>query len=638
MPNSNKTKLSQQQIFQRSFEENSDRIRVSLGDADDDITVNPNGSINSIIQDADGNPISDLNPLHVIDDSANVELDAIRSDLNSQFDETQSKQDAQTTELQSINTELDGIHSDLNTQLTAANTSLDNIESSSNSINNKINNNYGASTGAIRTAAQIGNTTGVANFNSGITGAQTLRTSSNITRNGTELSYNLGSSDANTLRTSANITAVSPNGVQVNLEASGVDSGNSSNTPLGAGGVFTGVWKDISLHSNLSFMVNSNAPGVLSIQYSTDGITVHRTLSADYNADPNGLYIALPTETQYYRLIYTNGGIAQSSFSLQSVLITTPVGNFTAPLNFPIVDSNSVTINRSVVTGKNPNGQFVNESVSGIVDSNSLDTPLGIGGVFQGPYFDTSGHSAVSFTCITDQAGVITIETSNNGTDIIRSTVSNVAPNAPFYISQTPVGKYIRVRFNNTSGVAQTFFHLQTIMKTTPISSTSLSINTPINSNSIAMNTRSILAGQQENGTFSNAGLSNTASVKVAITDRPSEVRNRTKVEKRIFNVTLTTTPTIIHTVTAGKVLYLESMIVSALNTANVIGEWRIVDNGVDKIGYLLPDKILGTPSAMALTSPSLPEPIPFSNTVAVRSVTGTIHLSFYFIGYEEDI
>lgn len=60
--------------------------------------------------------------------------------------------------------------------------------------------NFGATTEAMRTAAQIGNATGAADFNAGVSGAQTLRVSANITRNGTELSYNTGASDANTQR------------------------------------------------------------------------------------------------------------------------------------------------------------------------------------------------------------------------------------------------------------------------------------------------------------------------------------------------------------------------------------------------------------------------------------------------------
>jgi hypothetical protein len=44
------------------------------------------------------------------------------------------------------------------------------------SLDGKTNNNFGVSTGAIRTAAQVGNATGSADFGAGNTSAQTLRT------------------------------------------------------------------------------------------------------------------------------------------------------------------------------------------------------------------------------------------------------------------------------------------------------------------------------------------------------------------------------------------------------------------------------------------------------------------------------
>jgi hypothetical protein len=74
-------------------------------------------------------------------------------------------------------------------------------ETTLSAINNKVSNDYGAATGAIRTASQIGNATGAADFDAGADSAQTLRVSANLKRAGNELSYNSGVSDANTLRT-----------------------------------------------------------------------------------------------------------------------------------------------------------------------------------------------------------------------------------------------------------------------------------------------------------------------------------------------------------------------------------------------------------------------------------------------------
>jgi hypothetical protein len=49
-------------------------------------------------------------------------------------------------------------------------------ESTLSSLNGKVSNNYGVSSGAVRTASQIGNASGNADFGSGATSSQTLRT------------------------------------------------------------------------------------------------------------------------------------------------------------------------------------------------------------------------------------------------------------------------------------------------------------------------------------------------------------------------------------------------------------------------------------------------------------------------------
>lgn len=60
--------------------------------------------------------------------------------------------------------------------LTTIDADTGSIAASATSIDGKINSNYGAASGAIRTAAQIGNASAVADFNAGNVSAQTLRT------------------------------------------------------------------------------------------------------------------------------------------------------------------------------------------------------------------------------------------------------------------------------------------------------------------------------------------------------------------------------------------------------------------------------------------------------------------------------
>lgn len=441
-----------------------------------------------------------------------------------------------------------------------------------------------------------------------------------------------------TLITRSVLTGKSVDGSYMNQRAAGVSTLNSTSTPLGANGTFTGAWEDVLGYTNIAITLNSDqnsATNGLIIEASTDGINVD---DSDVFTVPlnNGNQLTFGVVARYFRLRYINGPVAQASFRLATIFHIAAPKPSSHRIDDPINGQNDAELSKSVITGKNPDGIFVNEEVSGVVSSNSTTTPLGIGGVFQAPYFDNAGFIASSFFCLTDQAGTLVIETSDDGSTVIRTSTFTLIANQPFYVAQTSVGRYTRARVTNTSGIAQTTLRLQTLLKTSPISATALTIAEPLSSNAVAINTRSILAGQQENGTFSNVGLSNTASIKVAVTDRPSEVRNRVKVEARIFNTALTGTATVLHTVTGGKTFYLESMVISGINTANAIGEWRITDGVTDKLGYLMGEKTTGAAATSTASSPALPEPIPFTTSFGVREVSGDVFLSIYIIGYEE--
>lgn len=73
-------------------------------------------------------------------------------------------------------------------------------EATLSALNAKVANDYGAASGAVRTAAQVGNASGVADFNLGNTGTQTLRVSANAAFAGTAASVNSGAADTGTQR------------------------------------------------------------------------------------------------------------------------------------------------------------------------------------------------------------------------------------------------------------------------------------------------------------------------------------------------------------------------------------------------------------------------------------------------------
>lgn len=188
------TSLDSNQIFQRAFEEESDRIRV---DAQVTATL---GTVEVIISASSGD---------------NIQL--------------------------SDGTNFAGIT--VGGELKVSDAGLA-------SLNAKFVDNYGAATLAVRTASQIGNTIGQADFNAGTTGAQTLRTVSNT---------NDGSGNA--------ITSVAYNNTRA-LNTQVADN-TTSNTTLGS----------------LNAVVTISLAGLNSVGFQINAGTLIGTLMAESSVD-----------------------------------------------------------------------------------------------------------------------------------------------------------------------------------------------------------------------------------------------------------------------------------------------------------------------------------------------------------------
>lgn len=120
---------------------------------------------------------------------------------------------------------------------TTGNTSL-------SSIDGKVANNYGVATGAIRTADQIGNASGAADFGTGAAGAQTLRTvissrsesvttplAAQLSNGSAAVDYNSGAAASTTLRTvlaTRHESVATPLAAQLSNGTSAIDYGSGA--------------------------------------------------------------------------------------------------------------------------------------------------------------------------------------------------------------------------------------------------------------------------------------------------------------------------------------------------------------------------------------------------------------------------
>jgi hypothetical protein len=105
-----------------------------------------------------------------------------------------------------------------------------------------------------------------------------------------------------------------------------LSSGSSTTTPLGANGVFTGAWTDVSDVAYITVLVNADhdsATDGFRLDWSDDGSTVRSSDLFTFdsgNPDPATRQYTFGAVSKFFRVKFTNGPIAQTSFVLQTIL------------------------------------------------------------------------------------------------------------------------------------------------------------------------------------------------------------------------------------------------------------------------------------------------------------------------------
>lgn len=104
-----------------------------------------------------------------------------------------------------------------------------------------------------------------------------------------------------------------------------VVSTNSTATPLGAAGVFTGTSVDVTRYASANvsvFTSHASATDGLSIQQSSDGTNwdVTDTYTVPAMSAGGGKTYSVQVAAMFLRVVYTNGGTLQTTFRLQSII------------------------------------------------------------------------------------------------------------------------------------------------------------------------------------------------------------------------------------------------------------------------------------------------------------------------------
>jgi hypothetical protein len=225
------------------------------------------------------------------------------------------------------------------------------------------------------------------------------------------------------------------------LQANGVvDAGNSSTTPLGISGVFTGAAFEITKYAAINVNVISDvasATNGVKVEFSPDGTNWDHSHQTTYSGG-NGVGYIFNAEYKYARVVYTNNTVAQTSFRLQTIFKTTLTTSSLYTLSQTVNANMFAALNRSVISGEttgggggyvnvkvNPSGALTVEAdVTGTVSVSNFPVTQPVSGSVS-----VSNFPATQNTLPQTDSGTITNTQATVGLTAVRATVAGTAPN-----------------------------------------------------------------------------------------------------------------------------------------------------------------------------------------------------------------
>jgi hypothetical protein len=140
------------------------------------------------------------------------------------------------------------------------------------------------------------------------------------------------------------------------------DDNNSTAVALGANGVYTGKMSNILSFSLITVFVYSDVASAtdgLNVQFSTDGIHWDSNDVFTITAK-TGKTFSFQPQTEYYRVVYTNGSTAQIEFRLQVILKRTYVKPSSHRIQDTISGQDDAELIKAGLTGVDPDGNWQN--------------------------------------------------------------------------------------------------------------------------------------------------------------------------------------------------------------------------------------------------------------------------------------
>lgn len=148
-------------------------------------------------------------------------------------------------------------------------------------------------------------------------------------------------------------------GAKVEQSTSLYVASNSTTTPLGVSGVFTGAWTDASNYSAIQIGIytdqNSATLGI-EIQFSYNGVIVDHKHQYTYESSSDGVGYTFQPEFKYFRLVYTNGTVAQTTVNIYTAMKPTAVFPSQYRVEQAVTGQSQALVTKGVIYGLTTGG------------------------------------------------------------------------------------------------------------------------------------------------------------------------------------------------------------------------------------------------------------------------------------------
>lgn len=300
---------------------------------------------------------------------------------------------------------------------------------------------------------------------------------------------------------------------------SGTDLDNQFTTPMDADEVFEGVWKNVQEHGSLlalyAIQPTSEAPLSVQVQFSDDESTVIATSNLTQKIVTSGpftyaVYLSIVNgsfQGKFARLKVTNGPVAQTQnpivfFARNKFPFSGTYGGLDSSLTF----FSQALLTRSVGAALRPDGAFVNSEAPGVDPGNTTTTLLAGAEEWEGDWRDVAAYAGITQYVLTDVAGTLVIEFSDDGLTADRISNVPIQANVPFTSLYSPRLRYFRMRYVN-GAAPQTSFILSTLLGNSPPGPPVSTLSTIPTDNSLASTVRAIATGRTPDGSYSSVPI-----------------------------------------------------------------------------------------------------------------------------------